>query len=224
LNIRLLVDFLSTGPKSVSLAFLPVWDNIVARLLGVAVTPLASIVFYLGVLIVMFNMRKVLVFRGFMFVWLSFPVLFALYGLRPSEYYFNYLLPILVLVISFLISKLKQPLLYLFIAPLIYFSLNSGEQLRNADFGLWRKDKIVSFVSLVTKKTSPFDISFSLGDAGDSGFKYLFRWRGVNYSGNPNDPLIQLSKPPDKSSDFIVEGVGISLPNNWTGDHWLKQR
>ncbi len=217
LNLRLIAQFITAGKNRDIGAFMPVWDNVVARMLGTSPGILISLLLFILVAIFLFTKRKEIIWRGLMYTWLSFPIFFAIYGSRPSEYYFNYLLVIVALVFGEITSdiiKEKQKMFRLAAASvlLVYFGYKSTEQLASANFGLYKKDKIVQYLSDITHTSPPFNISFSLGEDGDSGFRYLLDWHGVSYTKNPSDPLIQLEKPPKKSSDFIIESVGIEIP------------
>ncbi len=212
LNFRLLGEF-STGVGGDYLAFLPVWNNVVSRLLGTEAMPLVSIVFYLIITAMLFVRRKESVWQNLFYVWISFPVFFAFYGSRPSEYYFNYLIVIVCIVFSHLLSNLKKSLVVAGVV-FLFFTFKSTQQLQNANFGLYKKDQIVGFLADITRGGSPFNITFSLGDEGDVGFRYIFLWRGVKFTGDSKDPLIQLTAPPPATSAFVVNGVGIVLPQH----------
>ncbi len=216
LNIRLLGEFFSKGRGGNILAFIPVWDNVVARFIGIPNFTLVSGIFYIVVLVILFIKRHEVIWRGLFYTWLIFPIFFALYGRRPSEYYFNYLIVVGILAISDVLANLKRHLIILGCAVFLLWSIKSAEQLREASFGLQKKDEIVRFVGDLTKDSSAFNISFSLGDEGDVGFRYLLKWRGVNYTGDPKDPLIQLTAPAPTNSNFVINGVGILVPQDWT--------
>ena len=223
LNLGLLVRFIRGEGTRNSLAFLPVWDNVVSGILATGPNRLVSIVFYLAVLLFLYIKRGNSVLKRFLYVWLLFPAAFALYGKRPSEYYFNYLLVVVSIVFAYVVAASKKLYVYLlFFAVLVLFASKSTEQFRSANFGLHKKDEVVSFLAEITKNAGAFNVSFDLGLEGDSGFKYLFEYHKVASTGDPNDPLIQISAPPDPKADFAIESVGIELPDGWVANNWVK--
>lgn len=223
LNLRLVTNTFNLGQVRDPLAFLPVWDNFVARSFGLPVNRLISISFYLLIAVFLFLRSKETIVKGLLYVWLLFPVLFAIWGSRPSEYYFNFLLVIISLTFA-LIVQMSKKFMYaaFFAALLLLLAVKSTENTKDGVFGIYKKDKVVIFLSKITEESSPFHISFAIDPEGDSGFRYLLKWRGVRYSGKDSDPLIQITAPPSKSSTFIINAMGIEIPEGWIKENWVK--
>ena len=223
LNTKLFISFLTGSGTRNIFAFLPVWDNVVSGILTTHTNRVVSVVFYLLVCVFLYRERGNMVLKRLLYVWLLFPLAFALYGKRPSEYYFNYLLVVISIVLAYALNKTKKVTVYLLFALLlVVFAVKSSEQFKSADFGLERKYEVASFISEITKSATPFDVSFELGLEGDSGFSYLFDYMNVQATGKTSDPLIQVTAPPRLGSDFIVRSVGIELPQEWATENWMK--
>ncbi len=160
--------------------------------------------------------RKTSLIGKLMYVWFAFPLLFALYGKRPSEYYFNYLLVIAVIAVGVFVVKIKKIWILLLVAVLmLHLGAKSTERFYNASTGLYRKDEVVRLVGDLTFGMPRFNVSFSLGNEGDTGMKYLMALYGINPTGNSADPLIELTAPPRPNSNFELHGVGIQIHRNF---------
>jgi hypothetical protein len=222
LNLRLIGKFLSSGGAKNYLAFLPVWDNVVARTLGLPVSRFASLIFYLAVVAILFMRKEKPIFKGLLYAWLFFPLAFAFYGARPSEYYFNFLLVVCLLVFAVFVSQLKKPIFALGLGFLVaFFVQKSSEQLLPNNLGLYQKDRLVQFVARITKDASAFNLSYNVGLNQDVGFRYLFNYRGVKISGKDTDPLLQVVIPPVEST-FTIGLVGLQIPESWISKNWVE--
>lgn len=147
-------------------------------------------------------------------LWISFPVLFMLYGKRPSEYYFVFLYPLIYLVIvdTFLNLKLKTILV---ITALILFIGNINKFKNNREtnwYGLYYKDKVAQKIASVGKGRK-FNVSYDIPFifSGDTGYRYLLKYYEVKETGNWSDPLIEVKIPPE-NADIVVDKIGIKLP------------
>ncbi len=137
---------------------------------------------------------------------------FTIMGIRPSEYYFLFLIPI------FLISLIDLALENKLILPLVAFciiatsaNMASLTQHLNPHFDSLRyKDDLVKEIQhqVGNKK---FFISFGGPPGSDTGFRYLILIRGLNSSSDGRNPQIQVwSPPPDPKNAF--GGFGIIYP------------
>jgi len=222
LNLKLASDFLLAGGARDYFSFLPVWDNVVARTFGMPISRLFSVFFYFLIAGVLYVWRKKPAWRGLFYTWLFFPLAFAFYGKRPSEYYFNFSLVIVGLVFAKLVSLKSKLLFFIVLLLLVHFGLKASDQLRETPLGLYQKDKIAQFLAKITKDTSPFNLSYSVGLGQDVGFRYLFDYRGVKLNGNDFDPLMQIVIPPQKNT-FVIDRVGLEIPKGWLDANWAKR-
>jgi len=241
LNFNLLKNFvIGTGSGSRALAFLPVWNNVVGQLLGVGIGYWGGIIFYLIVMGLFWGAYRALDVRqkisrsnrqknlwlGMILLWLFMPLFFALYGKRPSEYYFNYLLPPLVILAAFwtdkIFSRLKWPVL-LGVLFLIVFSFHKNTRLLADNHqGLFYKKETAQFLAIISQQT-PLNISFSVPLGDDAGFRYLFAAYGVRQSSDLTDPLIEVVMPANKRPNtFTFGNIGVYIPKEWLSAYWLR--
>lgn len=224
LNIKLFFGFItqnSGGAGADYLAWLPVFNNLIKPLIIVASDKL-TVVFYILTLIVLFYLYRVKTkfFKTFylssIFLWIVFPVIFAKYGKRPSEYYFVFLYPFIYISIIDLIAQLpkKLPLLLftLLIPTLFITNLNPLlDRLKPDYFSLYYMDKLIKDFAPFTKGKK-FNISFGVPVGGDSGYRYLFDYYQIKQTGDWSDPLIRLVRPSTKECHYKSEAAGIIIP------------
>lgn len=238
LNSKLILDFTKgLGSKNI-FSYIPVWNNVVSRFVNYYSSNYIGVIFYLVVLglliyaikIGLKNYPKRSLLMGLLFIWIAAPIFFSIYGARPSEYYFDYLIPIIVLVFAFYMSKLFEIntkfryvvgiLLLLFATRLIYKNIN--EMSRNSLY-LYYTDKSIKFLSDMTYGSKKFNVSFDTDLSGDGNFRYLMDYYRVKYTGDPADTLIEVVVPPDKKPNtFPIGGVGLYFPEGWFQDNWPK--
>ena len=223
LNLRLINDFLLTGGTRNYFSFLPVWDNVAARIFGLPPSRVFAIFFYLLVAGALYIQRKKPIWQGFFYTWVFFPFPFAFYGKRPSEYYFNFSLIIVGLTFAHFVNFKNKLFLLATLSLLVYFGFEARPQLNTARLGLYQKDKVAQFVSRITKDASPFNLSYRVGLSQDVGFRYLFGYRGVKVSGNDLDPLMEVVIPPTGST-FEIGPVGLEIPAGWMNANWVKEK
>jgi 4-amino-4-deoxy-L-arabinose transferase-like glycosyltransferase len=232
INAKLFLGLISESSQGSPIAFLPVWQNVVNSLLKINSSGFVGPIFYLIVfaLIIILVKKSInkLFYKSILAVWVLFPLAFAFYGQRPSEYYFNYLLPIIILVVSVFIDKLlaslKKPLARLVVVLLASFFLVSAVGVAGVSPGkdsLYHKDQLVHFLSKETKDKTPFNLSFDLGSGGDAGYHYLVDYYQVGYSEDENSPLIELVLPAKREASFMFGASGLLFPSGWLKDNWL---
>lgn len=145
-------------------------------------------------------------------LWLSFPLFFILYGQRPSEYYFVFLYPfILIIITDFFLSVKQLPIIIVF-GVLIFF-INSKQIINNLQpniFGLYYKDKAIKKLKKLTKNKK-FNVSFDTPLGVNSGYNYLIDLYNIKQTGNWNDPLVEIRIPP-KKDDIRIQNIGIKIP------------
>ncbi len=180
-------------------------------------TPFAGIVTMVGLFCATFYLyRKSSGFKSLFYLTNSImilitPVAFSLIGMRPSEYYFLYLMPIflLVLIDLFLITKLSQILLGLCILLAVFNYPNLKLTLEPNYGSLQYKDDLVKYIkSQVGNKK--FFISFDGPPGSDGGFRYLIKIHKLNSSPDGRNPQIQVKSPSlDGKLTYGIYGVII---------------
>ncbi|MBL7078567.1 hypothetical protein ISS42_02835 [Candidatus Shapirobacteria bacterium] len=248
LNFNLWRDFaVGTANATQAFAFLPVWSNVVGQLLGVGINNWGGIIFYLVTTALFLGAYRGLgadkksdlrerqrsLWLGMILTLFLMPLFFAIYGKRPSEYYFNYLLPLLIILTSFWLDKIFLSLKKLFfrehrgilifaglLVLILWFHKNIPLLTDNRQ-SLFYKRETAKFLAEISKQ-APLNISFSVPLGADAGFRYLFDIYGVEQSENLTDPLIEVVVPPNSKPDtFIFGGIGVYIPQDWLSSYWL---
>jgi len=221
LNTKLVLNFFKNGIGTIepnSTSWLPVFANLIQPIIYFKSTP-AIILFYLtiAVIIIFLIKNKKNYLKSFylttLILWFIFPLIFAKYGQRPSEYYFVFILPfIYMIIVDFFLTIKKSYLLCVFIILLIAFNFNKLRENLNPDYlSLIYRDKLIINLAKVTKKKK-FNISYTVPLGRDAGFRYLIEYYGIKQTGNWSDPLIQIKIPADKNC-LIKEGdIGVIIP------------
>lgn len=146
-------------------------------------------------------------------LWMVFPLIFGIYGQRPSEYYFMFLYPfIYVTLIEILLHYKKRLLIFIFV---ILFLANLRPlffNLQDDTFSLKFKDELIRKLDNRTKGKK-FNISFSTSVGSDAGFRYLINYYKIPYTGNWNDPLVQIKIPADNKCQIKVNDMGVIIPS-----------
>lgn len=227
LNLSKIIGFVKDGAMGIN-RVLPVWDNVVSSIVSASSSRLLGLTFYFLVLVGLFVMGAKLkdkvqgkILSSLGFVWTASLPLFYFLMKNPSEYYFNYLIVPSLIFISFLLKSWKRFGLLIFIGVLVYFIFQSRTLLAAPVTSLKEKDQAVSLLSEVTKRSSPFNISFDVPFNEDTGFKYLLDYYKVGYSGNSKDPLIEFVIPSQKRPvTFAFRQIGIYIPADWLKNNW----
>jgi len=137
---------------------------------------------------------------------------FAIYGKRPSEYYYIFTYAFIIVALSDLLITLnKKYILYtllivytLFSVPLIITKIST------IGLSLYKKDRAIQKLkTLVEGKKC--NISYNVPLGRDNGFKYLVEYYKIKQTGNWSDPLVEIRIPP-QGKDIVVEGIGIKIP------------
>ncbi len=157
----------------------------------------------------------------FLVVMVSLPI-FRFLIKNPSEYYFNYLIVPIMILISILFSRLKRSGVVICIFIIIYLAFKSFPLLNDANLGLKQKNNAVVFLNKITKDSGAFNVSFDVPFNEDSGFRYLLKYNNVPVSGKDSDPLIEFVIPSNrKKTSFTVGRIGISIPRDFLNVGWL---
>ncbi len=145
-------------------------------------------------------------------LWLSFPVFFTLYGQRPSEYYFVFLYPFILIIIADFFLSIKQLPIIIIFGTLILF-INSKQIINNLQsniFGLYYKDKAIRKLKRLIENKK-FNISFDTPLGTNFGYNYLINYYDIKQTGNWNDPLVEIRIPP-KKDDIVIGAIGLKIP------------
>lgn len=139
------------------------------------------------------------------------PIVFSLIGMRPSEYYFLYLMPIFIISLVDLFFTIKQPkLLFALCAVLAIVNVPNLKLTLDLNYGsLMYKDALVKHIEeeVGNKK---FFISFDGPPGTDEGFRYLIKIHKLNSSPDGRNPQIQVKSPsPDGKLTYGIFGVLI---------------
>lgn len=214
LNLNLFLNFFenSTVAKNY-LAFIPVLTNYFSSIFLIKSQFLSILFWLLLSLILFFLSKKSHINKTLFFTWLFFPIIFIFYGKRPSEYYFNFCLPIIILVFSQLIAKLKinYKIIFLFFVTIylssIYFKIKDNNI---GSFSLTNKVNVVKHISKITSDKK-FNLSYSVPAGQNNGFSYLLDFYQVKPSGDFKDPLIQIIIP-SKTGYKSFGDISIDFP------------
>lgn len=228
LNMKLALDFLKNQNPLVRV--FPVWNNFASFMFGVISSYILGIAVFVFIALILLWLVKTTkeqicrkLFIGLASTWIFSLPLFFVFAKNPSEYYFNFLLVIVILSISYFFST-KRILGIIFSAVLILiFIVGSNPLLNHARYNLEQKENAVMFLKNITDKEEPFNVSFNVPANEDAGFRYLLDYYRVKYSGDPKNPLIQFVIPSNKlPTPFVFGDVSIYLPPGWIKDSVLK--
>lgn len=220
LNFHLLANFFTGGAKIGDYsAWLPVWKNVTVSLTGFNF-PFSSLLFYLLPLVLMvFLWRREPkgflhhFYLGGLVLWLIFPLGFTFFGQRPSEYYFNFLYPFLILLLTlFLLKIIKNwQLVFLLILLFAFLEIDQLELATKSNFlGLYFKEKVVQKIAKISRGKN-FNVSFSVPLGMDAGYRYLLDWYQLEQSQNPDDPLFQIVILP-RQENKKTEIIDLQIP------------
>ena len=135
---------------------------------------------------------------------------FGIYGQRPSEYYFNFLLPFLILVLALFISsfgKLKR-LFFLLLFVLLWLP-KAMEKIVPIPVSLAAKDRAVAYLAEKNGKT-PAEVRYQAPLGEEAGFSYLLNYYGLAKATEGERKIWLISIPPTEKSQAFG-GVGVEL-------------
>lgn len=199
LNLHLFLNFFSNGSSVKNyFAFIPVWTNYFSSIFLIKSQILSILFWFILALILFFLSKKNILNKILLITWLFFPIIFIFYGQRPSEYYFNFCLPIIVLVFSQLIVKINSRVVFIILFLVALLSIYFKLQKNNIDsYSLANKTAVVKNISNITNHRQ-FNLSYTVPIGQNSGFSYLMDYLKINPTNNPKDPLIQIIIPAQK--------------------------
>ena len=142
--------------------------------------------------------KKIIYLASMLTIVLTF-LFFGYYGRRPSEYYFLFLLPLFLMIISEITVRFNQQVLLAVLMMILLIS-NFPTYETNVKINptsLYFMDRVVNFLEKNQGK-SGYRISYS-DDNLASSFNYLFRQKGFIFSQTAQDKsFVHISSPPDK--------------------------
>lgn len=229
LNLKLALDFSMNSGFSGN-RVITVFSHVVSFITGVNSSDFLAWAFYFliafGFVLVVRKTKNEIqkkIFKGLGLTWALTVPLFDILIKNPSEYYFNYLLVILFILLAYLLNLRNKIGLIVIAVLLVYFGMNSTTLFKSYDYFLQEKDNAVLFLKKVTQNSSSFNVSFDVPLNEDTGYRYLLQYHGVKYSGDPKDPLIEFVVPPTKKpTSFFLGKIGIYFPATFIKDNWLK--
>jgi len=222
-NLSLLIRFFTEKDPNVGLwagAWIPVFSNVVFPFLFTKSDLITGILFYLVItLIMILQIRRKQGFQSYLYyssllLWISFPIFFSLYGKRPSEYYFAFLNPfIIVSIVDFLLSqKFYVPLtIYLSLFTIFNFTM-LYPKFFHYGLNFYEKDRAVKQISQKLQ-SNKCDIAFNVPIGREVGYKYLFEYYNINTIGDWKTCVIDINIPP-KKGDVIFDYIGVAFPKN----------
>ncbi|MBI3366286.1 hypothetical protein HY041_01490 [Candidatus Roizmanbacteria bacterium] len=223
LNTKLLINFFHSrdvGDKNSGLFFwIPVFTNFIFPFIHTK-SIIVGVIFY-GIIesIVYWLCTKKKGFFGsfyksFFLIWLIFPFLFSLYGKRPSEYYFLFLYPfILISLIDFFLTAKKRLFLILFLTLFIFINISEIRIVMtpSASNFYYKELAIKKLKEITIQINKNYNLSFDVPLGRDVGYRYLMEYYAIQPSNNPSDPLIEIRIPP-KDDDIRIGEQGIKIP------------
>lgn len=217
LNLGLILNFInSTNVQKDIFSFIPVWNNFVNGILGLNFTFLPIVLWLIvGIIFVSFSKNNKII-KSISVIWFVWPIIFVIYGKRPSEYYFNFTLPLMIVAFSILLSKISKKIIVHFIIFLLIASYSIKNRIKNPQqtpFSLANKIAVAKFIkSKVTDQK--FNLSYSVPSGYNTGYGYLLYSVDAIPTNNPSDPLIQIVIPPT-STNIVFGGIGVQLPETF---------
>ena len=135
---------------------------------------------------------------------------FGIYGQRPSEYYFNFLLPFFILVLALFISsfgKLKR-LFFLLLFVLLWLP-KTMEKIVPVSVSLLAKDKAIAYLAEKNGET-PAEVRYQTPLGEEAGFSYLLNYYGLTKATEGERKIWLVSIPPAEESQAFGK-VGVKL-------------
>ncbi len=144
-------------------------------------------------------------------LWIITTITFLRYNQRPSEYYFIYLYPtIVVSVLDFFYQKNK----YITIVLALIFFVNNINYLRyitqSHELGLMVKEKAVLKLKNILEGKK-YNLSYEVPIGFNTGYEYLLEYYNIKPSGDDKDPLVILRIPKQKG-DVAAGKIGFRIP------------
>jgi len=199
-------------------AWIPVFSNIASPFLFLKGDFLPAILFYGIVLsIIIFQITKSKNYYRSLYIsslilWIVFPIFFSIYGKRPSEYYFNFIYPFIILSLTdfFISRKLFSFLTCIMILFFVgnFSRINTTMNIFGVSFD--EKNRVVKRIKLVLGDRK-CDIAFNMPRSREVGYTYLFEYYGIRTIGDWKSCVININLPPRKG-DEVFKLLGVTFP------------
>ena len=219
LNTNLFLRFLKDGGKGGDFwAWLPVFKNFLSGFLVINISEITALffLFFFSIITFLVAKRQKVSFLKYLFISLAiflatFLLGFAVYGQRPSEYYFNFLIPFLILIMIEFLKKWRfGPILILILA--LFWTYQSVVLLKPPLLNLKNKDRAARYLAQAAKGQE-INITFSMPLDWDTGYRYLLNYYKVELTDNPRAPIYRIIALPSQEPTTIVFGnIGIFVP------------
>jgi len=147
-------------------------------------------------------------------LWLTTPIFFAFYGKRPSEYYYVFLYPFILITLSNYLVMLKNTKLRIngIVVVIIFLTISNLplliNNLKDSGYSLANKEKIIQKIRTETC-ANQISLSYNVPLGRDNGFKYLLEYYGLNDQGGKK--FIIIIPADEKNSKFRAGAIGL----NW---------
>ncbi len=220
-NLKLFISFFTQTDPNVGHwagAWIPVFSNIAYTFLFIKTDFFTGEFLYLIILtILLYQIRNKILFKRYFYLsslvlWIIFPIFFALYGKRPSEYYFVFLYPFIIFSLTdfFLTKRLYLPLLFFIGLYAILSIMFFYPKLTRFGLNYYQKNKAVKRMAEVLKGRK-CDIAFNVPLGREVGYRYLFEYYGIKTIGNWKSCVININIPP-RNGDEKFDYIGINFP------------
>jgi len=219
LNTKLFLQFLKDrGEGGNFLAWLPVFKNFLSSFLAIDVSEVIALflLFSFSAIAFLIAKRQKISFLKYFFAsaaifLIIFFLGFAVYGQRPSEYYFNFLIPFLILIMAELLKKWHFALVLALILAL-FWAYQSIALLKPLPLNLDNKDQAIKYLAQAAQGQE-INIAFSMPLGRDTGYRYLLDYYRVRLSDKPEAPLYKIVVPPHRERATVIVGnIGIFIP------------
>lgn len=221
LNTSLFIRFFTEKDPHVGYwagAWIPVFSNVIYPFVFLKSDFITGQFFYILVaaILILLALKKKDFYRYFYIssvcLWLFFPILFSIYGKRPSEYYFVFLYPFIILAIIdfFLSRKFLLPLTVFLILYTILNIISFYPKLNTFGLNFYQKDAAVRRIKEVLS-TKKCDIAFNVPIGREVGYKYLFEYYGIQTIGDWKTCVININIPP-RQNDEKFDYLGVTFP------------
>ena len=219
LNSRLLAKFFANGQEVKNIiAWGPVLRNFIHGFLGFNLPLVLVLIIFLLLALALFlgNRRPKAKSFSQKFYLASFGLFlitlvgFSFYGDRPSEYYFNFLTPFIIIFLANHLAKKKLGQVVLLIIALFWLNL-SLSRLKPLPFSL--SDKMTAVNYLVAEfDQDRVNVAFSVPPSEDASYIYLINQAGYQIDAAAGTQYT-IVVPPDKELASVVVGnIGLILP------------
>ena len=224
LNLKLLINFFtsnSTVAQKDYISWIEVLNNAFKPLLFLDNKIFTLLTYFvLGVLTfkMKFEQKSFMnIFsKSFLALIIAIPIFYVIYGKRPSEYYFLFLYPFIILLISkILLEKLRYFTLIFFIAFITFVNYNNLiNSLKINPTGLFYKTEAIKFIKSQLEKDN-YNIGVKADLGRGYGFNYLFKYYNIEQYPDPKYKMIEIIIPKNNEKNLQEFGdIGILVNEN----------